>query len=214
MNNMTTNPARGGAERLLLLETVIRDLMAENSGKVPSSRRVSREMGLNDDRSIRAAWDKLAAHGRVPARPTRGSGTTPPARPAGGRSRSFNGKTNPGRQRELKDRKKTDNYLELLKFQLLVSQLSAVLEHINVGDYPLDEVGLWRVNDIHDDLLMLAPWLDRTLGQVTGWLGDADIRARIETLRNVSGRTPEEAKGFLKLADSLERKLKNRLISG
>jgi hypothetical protein len=207
MDNETT----GGA-RLLQVEHAIRAHMAANGGQVPSARRLSRELGRNDDRSTRSDWDKLAAAGRVPARLTTGPAQRRPSAP--GRWRGHNGKTNAGRQRELKDRRKTDPYLELLKLQLLISQLSAVLEHVNVQDYKLDEVGLWRINDIHDDLLFLAPWVDRTLGTVSGYLGDADLRARIAKLRNVDGRTEEEARGFIKLADSLERKLRNRLIRG
>lgn len=210
-SRVMSNETTGGA-RLLQVEHAIKALTAASGGQVPSARRLARELGRNDDRSTRSDWDKLAAAGRVPARPTTGPAQRRPT--TAGRWRGHNGQTNAGRQRELKGRRKTDPYLELLKLQLLISQLSAVLEHVNVQDYKLDEVSLWRLNDIHDDLLFLAPWVDRTLGTVTGYLGDADVRARIETLRNVNGRTAEEARGFIKLADSLERKLRNRLIRG
>lgn len=146
------------------------------------------------------------------ARRFRGQGTTGPR--TRGKAQNWDGQTNATRQRQLKGRKKTDGYLDLLQVQIRISELCAMLEGVDVSKYGLDEVSLWRVNDIHDDLLSLAAWVDRTTGTVQGWLGDADIRAKIAILRDTTGRTEAEAENFTRLADKLEKKLRNRLIAG
>jgi hypothetical protein len=38
-------------------------------GRTPSSRSIARELGDKDDRTVRAAWDKLAERGELPERP-------------------------------------------------------------------------------------------------------------------------------------------------
>jgi hypothetical protein len=47
------------------------------TGQVPSSRSIARMLGLNDDRSVRAHWDKLARAGDLPSRTTGGAWALP-----------------------------------------------------------------------------------------------------------------------------------------
>ena len=138
--------------------------------------------------------------GRPPRR-----GKVPPLNPGG--------MTPKGRLRELKGSKKGDAYPRLLAVQMRISELSAALSTVDMAAYGIDEVSIWRVSDIEDDLISLAFWTDRTLGAITGWLGDAEVRKKIRTLRNTSGRTAEEAKAMTALADRLEKKLRNRLTA-
>lgn len=131
-----------------------------------------------------------------------------------GRARNWNGKTNPTRERELKGRKKTEpeKFLFLVKVQLLVSQLSSVLEGVKVEDIDFgDEVSMWHVIDMYDDLTSLGIWMDRTLFALQGKMDDAAIEAKLKQLRDVSGRSPEEADNFLRYADKLERIYRKRL---
>lgn len=130
-----------------------------------------------------------------------------------GRAKNWNGKTNPGRERELKTRKKSEAeaYLALTKMVQIIAQLSGVLEGVHMDEFTPEEVTLWYISDMLDDLISLGTWLDRTIPAVQRWLGDADVRAKIEQLRNVTGRSPEETKAFLARAAKLERQLNNVL---
>lgn len=137
--------------------------------------------------------------------------------PARGKPKNFNGKSATARTRELKAsraRTEDENYLELLKVQEIIVRLASVLQGVNVADWPVNETSLWYVSDLLDDLIGLGTWTDRATSAVQGWLGDADVRAKIAQLRNVNGRTPEEAALFQKRADKLERQLNRPRISG
>lgn len=151
---------------------------------------------------VRQAMASLEAAQELPAGPK-------------GRAKNWNGKTTPTRQRELKGRKKTEAeaYLELTKVCGVIAQLCGILENLRMEDYTPEEVSIWYVSDLLDDLISLGTWLDRATPAVQRWLGDADVRQKIETLRNVTGRTPEEAKTFLARAAKLERQLGLRLTA-
>jgi bacterioferritin-associated ferredoxin len=129
--------------------------------------------------------------------------------------RNWNGTPPKARVRELKSYRARggDTYPGLLTLQLRISELSAALASVRVEDYGLDQVSLARLTDMHDDLLALADWMDRTLSSVQARLSDTEVRAKIAMLRNISGFTEHEAKTRLALADRLERKLGNRLAS-
>jgi hypothetical protein len=88
-----------------------------------------------------------------------------------------------------------------------------MLEHAKIEDYNLDEATLALVADVHDDLVTLGEWHDRTLSAVQAWLIDADVRDKISRLRNTQGRTSAETETALRLADRLERKLEARLVA-
>lgn len=131
-----------------------------------------------------------------------------------GRARNWDGKTTPARQRELKGRQKAldaEAFLEIMKMQAVIYKLCDALENFRIQDCPLEEVALWRISDLLDDLISLGTWADRSISAVQGWLGDADVRKKIELLRDVRGRTPEEAANFERRAAKLERQLSNRL---
>jgi hypothetical protein len=134
-------------------------------------------------------------------------------RAGSGPPRNWNGTAPKARVRELRGyrAKGTDKYPDLLTLQLRISELSAALASVKVTDYGLDEVSLARLTDIHDDLLALADWMDRTLSAVQGRLSDSEVRRKIAIFRDTTGRTAEEAKAMTALADRLERKLAARL---
>jgi hypothetical protein len=137
----------------------------------------------------------------------------PRYRKTAGQPRDVNGKTSGTRLRELKARRKGDHYPALLAVQLRISELCAALGSVRMADYQLDEVSLWRISDIEDDLLTLTAWLDRVLSEITGRLGDEEIRAKIRIMRDPTGRTPAEAASMQAVAAKLERKLRNRLAA-
>ena len=68
-------------------------------------------------------------------------------------------------------------------------------------------------NDEDDDIALetiierLAVWVEAWRGELEKRTGQKEEREVIELLRNVAGRTPEEAKLYLAKADEKERKL-------
>lgn len=155
------------------------------------------------------------AYGQIQAVLDDRKGRPAPA-PTRSKPKNWNDKSATARTRELKAsraRTEDENYLELLKVQEIIVRLASVLQGVNVADWPVNETSLWYVSDLLDDLIGLGTWTDRATSAVQGWLGDADVRAKIAQLRNVNGRTPEEAAIFQKRADKLERQLGLR-VSG
>jgi len=129
---------------------------------------------------------------------------------------NWNGATKTGRLRELKAARgqtESASFLELMKVQEIIVKLASVLQGIDVAGWPVDEVSLWAVSDLLDDLIGLGTWTDRAVSAVQGWLGDTDVRTRIAQLRNVTGRTDAEKEAFLARAAKLERQLELRLSS-
>jgi hypothetical protein len=199
----------------------VRQAIAEvqASGGRLSGKAVARHLGLNDDRNVRAVWDRLHQWGLAPERPRR-AGAAP--KETAGRARRVGwdgGKSNPGRAAELRRRRvkamtADQAFLHLVKVQETIAQLASVLETVRMSDYGADEVSLWHINDLHDDLIRLGEWHDRTLSAVQNRLATADIRKKISILRNPIGRTPGEAAAMSVLADRLERKLNLILPAG
>lgn len=68
-------------------------------------------------------------------------------------------------------------------------------------EYDLERLE-WRIEQLEDHLGQLRKHLNEVRG-VNG------VRERIALLRNVDGRTPEEAEAFIKKADELEARLAN-----
>jgi hypothetical protein len=141
------------------------------------------------------------------------NGNQPAPKSRGDRTANWNGKTNPKRQRELREQKKTGNYAELVRTQLRINELCSALEATTLDDFGLEDATLAVIADIHDDLITLAEWVDRKLHHVGAWLEDVSVRDKIKRLRDTRGRTPEEAATAQRLADRLEHKLEARLAA-
>jgi hypothetical protein len=129
------------------------------------------------------------------------------------RSKSWNGKSGDKRLRELRAQG-DDDYAALLDVQLRIARAVAVLEDIRVQDYGLDEVSLWKISDLHDDLISLGEWQNRAISAVQAHLGDASVAAKIAKLREHSGRTPAERETAELLAARLEKKLTTPRLHG
>lgn len=126
------------------------------------------------------------------------------------RTRNWNGKSNTRRGQELR----AGDYNELVELQLWMNQMCMRLAATDVDEFGLDDPTLGVVADLHDDLLTLADWVDRSLGKVTSWLSDAEVLDKIEKLERTNGRTPGETKTAQRLANRLRKKLTNRLEVG
>ena len=61
------------------------------------------------------------------------------------------------------------------------------------------------------DLTELRAYADTLIAYIHGKVEDAAFDERIDKLRNVEGRPPEEAASFLAAADRLERQRQHRL---
>jgi hypothetical protein len=95
-----------------------------------------------------------------------------------------------------------------------ITRLTGLLESLNIEDVDLDEHSLDTVNDLHDDMLFLQDWMDRSIGSVQARLGEHGIRQKIRALRAktvANGCTPEEEAASQRAADRLEHQLRARL---
>jgi len=125
------------------------------------------------------------------------------------RGRTWNDKSNSKRQREISEmRKAAGGYSNLIEFQYQLNRAARALEGWDGSEHlKMDDVARDKIMDVYDDLVTLAEWSDRKLSQVQAWLGDDKAMRTIMKLRDVTGRTPEEAETALRLADRLEAKL-------
>jgi hypothetical protein len=67
------------------------------------------------------------------------------------------------------------------------------------------------VESLFEDLAWLAEEVDKAVALVQARITDAELKARIAQIRNTTGRTPAEAASANRIADRLERRLRNRL---
>jgi hypothetical protein len=109
--------------------------------------------------------------------------------------------------RELRENRSGSNYLDLVNTQIKIAQMCMILEDFRIEDYGIEDVEMWKIADIHDDLASLAMWLDRTLKGMRRYLDSYTMQEKIAKLRNTIGRTPEEAKTAIELAERLEQKM-------
>lgn len=127
------------------------------------------------------------------------------------RAANWNGKTNPTRKREIQAEKKKGNYADLLALLVDMNRACASIESYQPQEFDLDAATIDLIDSFHDDLISLAAWCDRALAATQGWLEDGEVRRKIAALRDTTGRDPEEAASYNRLADKLERKLEARL---
>ena len=136
-------------------------------------------------------------------------------KPPTGRPKNWNGDSNAKRLREIQTGKSQRSYLDLEKFQYRIAQMCTILEDYDLpNEFDATDVNLWAISAIYDDLISLQTWLDRAIMAANGWLTDHTIHEKIAKLRDTTGRSPEEAAAFLRVADMLEKKLEARLGAG
>ena len=112
------------------------------------------------------------------------------------------------RLREIAAKRRNGDELAALQHRIL--QLTAILESVDVAAYDLADAE--DVSFFHDDLVALQMWMDRSIGLASSRLDDAALERKISKLREVNGRTPEEQRTALMLAERLEqRRRENRL---
>jgi hypothetical protein len=203
-------PEKGGA-RATFISGHARDAAAKDTGASPRSIQTAKRL-LQE----RPDLAKKVEQGKMSLRAADNVVRKPKAEPKPSRRRQPNltsGTTNTTRQRELRDQKRQGDYSKLLALQLEVSKLTVVLEDYKPMDFGLDEATLALVDSFHDDLIALTDWVDRALLATQAWLNEAPVIRKIRALRNTTGRTEEEAKTAIRLADRLERKLGHQLVS-
>lgn len=191
-------------------------LLASDEPRQPrsslSDEEVDRKAWPLFDRGVgaRAAGRELGVH-ETPIKNSyqrwKGAKSVPAAK--NGRQKNWNGKSNATRAREIRQ----NDLGKLNQFAMDINRLCRVLESYRPDDYTPDEDSVWHIAAIYEDLISLGEWVSRSLSATQGWLGDSDVRQKIERLRNTHGRTPEEAETAKRLADLLERKLGARLES-
>lgn len=146
--------------------------------------------------------DRVPKKGKVKAKPFEVSQRADDAR------RSAKGRTQELKRKEAaNDLAELEVYLRgrrrLLESIENVTSIPAVLMSSKV---PADDVG-----SLLEDLTELRAYADTLIAYIQGKLDDDAFDQRIEKLRNVEGRPPEEAAAFLAMADKLERQRQQRL---
>ena len=131
-------------------------------------------------------------------------------RKRGKRPPNWDGKTNATRERELR-RQRRGNYSDLLQLQVRLNQICRTLEGTKVDDYGIDAATRELIDALYDDLVTTAEWIHRAISAIQARVGEAEVREKIDKLRNTTGRLPAEIESALRLADMLERKLEARL---
>lgn len=86
-------------------------------------------------------------------------------------------------------------------------KMVGILEGVDLPEYGVGDADRETMSDIHDELRILATWLDQSLDVVGAEMDDLQRRERIRRLReDTNGRTAAEIATARRLADKLERK--------
>jgi hypothetical protein len=122
------------------------------------------------------------------------------------------------RERKLRERRDADPARRLYAALNDIRVLGRALEDIEVDasnhGLPLEEDAASFLEEIGDELFRLTEWVEQQEAVIQASSDDADVRRKIESLRNPAGRTPAEAATARKVADRWERRIKNRLEAG
>jgi hypothetical protein len=122
------------------------------------------------------------------------------------------------RERKLRERQDADPsrrlYAALDDIRVLCKALKDIEVDASNHGLPLDEDAAWFLAEIGDELFSLTEWVEQQEAVVQVNFDDADVRRKIESLRNPAGRTPAEAATARKVADRWERRIRNRLEAG
>jgi hypothetical protein len=108
-----------------------------------------------------------------------------------------------GRLRELYAQRKVKDNL-LINARIDISKMVQHLEIIDFMEYGLRDADPETTADIYNELTILAAWVDTSLSVVAHEIDDLRKVELIRKLRNTAGRSPEEARAFLRAADRLE----------
>jgi hypothetical protein len=122
------------------------------------------------------------------------------------------------RERKLREWRDADPARRLYAALNDIRVLGRALEDIEVDasnhGLPLEEDAASFLEEIGDELFRLTEWAEQQEAVIQASSDDADVRRKIESLRNPAGRTPAEAATARKVADRWERRIKNRLEAG
>jgi len=89
-----------------------------------------------------------------------------------------------------------------------IENVLSIPESLMASEVPVDQA-----ESLLEDLNDLAAYTDTLISLIHGKLDDAAFVEKLEKLRNIDGRSPEEAAAFLTQAAKLERKRLRRLPS-
>lgn len=116
------------------------------------------------------------------------------------------------RLRALHAQKRAGDDSDLNEASRRLMQAVGVVEGMNLIEYGIGNADQDTIERIHEELTILATWLDGSLAVVGAHMDDLHIRERIRKLReDTNGRTPAEIETAQRLADRLERKLQRTL---
>jgi len=95
-----------------------------------------------------------------------------------------------------------------LRVMQSIENVLSIPEPLVASTVPADEA-----ESLLEDLNDLAAYADNLISLIHSKVDDAAFAEKLAKLRNVDGRSPEEAEAFLAQATKLERKRQNRLTS-
>lgn len=171
-------------------------------------RAIAAKLGVTFNR-IQDSWQRMEGEDRARA-------ALPPAakRPKDSKTKNWDGRTPTKMLRDAQAAAAKGSYGELLRFKSRVIDAVKVLENYDmIADFPPDLVNMWEMEDILDVLASLDEWLSRAIPATQSWLKENTTRDKIAKMRNVAGRTPEEAANALAMADRWQKRLEARLTS-
>lgn len=114
------------------------------------------------------------------------------------------------RLRDLHSRK-TDADSRLFNARISIMKMVGILEGIDLPEYGVRNADDDTIAEIHQELTILATWVDQSLDVVGAEMNDLKMMEQIRKLReDTNGRSPAEIATARRLADKLELKRRTK----
>jgi hypothetical protein len=118
------------------------------------------------------------------------------------------------RLRSLHAKRRAGDTSNLMNMRLRVQQVVSTLEAVDLPTYGVEDADRETITEIHDELALLATWLDQSLGVLADCMDDLQKMELIRKLReDTNGRTDAEVATALRLAEKLQRKLGSKITA-
>lgn len=118
------------------------------------------------------------------------------------------------RLRALHAKRRAGDTSNLMNMRLRVQQVVSTLEAVDLPTYGVEDADRETISEIHDELSLLAVWLDQSLNVIADHMDDLQKMERIRRLReDTNGRTAAEIATARRLADKLQQKLNAKITA-
>jgi len=118
------------------------------------------------------------------------------------------------RLRYLHAKRRAGDTSNLMNMRLRVQQVVSTLEAVDLPTYGVEGADRETITEIHDELSLLAVWLEQSLNVIAERMDDLQMMERIRRLReDTNGRTDAEIATGRRLADKLQQKLNAKITA-